>query len=222
MAELKTDFSKELAGLVDQPLIDALVDDVLSLAYLHNQELTAETITQLQALSFPFNLGIAPQEEQQPVWQSMQDALDRLDTQPATLDKLAAEYAAIYLTGAYQASPYESVWTDDEHLMCQRSMFELRELYRQAGFRVENWRMRPDDHLVFELYYLAHYLGKISDLASIGAIRDFLDQHLMLWYPEFVRTIAKRSDNDFYVSLNLLTCSWCDALQKRVRAIQIS
>lgn len=103
------------------------------------------------------------------------------------LHDLAAEYAAIYLTGAYQASPYESVWTDDEHLMCQASMFTLRKKYADAGSN-QDWQ----------------------------AIADFLDQHLLAWYPKFVTLIAQRSQNQFYVMLNLLTAAWAQSLRTAI------
>ena len=59
-----------------------------------------------------------------------------------TLDDLAADYAAIYLNNSLGASPYESVWLDDDHLACQRPMFELREIYAEAGFKAVDWRSR--------------------------------------------------------------------------------
>ena len=45
---------------------------------------------------------------------------------------------------------------DDEHLTCQRSMFELREIYAVAGLSGVDWRQRPDDHLVLQLIFIAH------------------------------------------------------------------
>ncbi|MGZ8219633.1 molecular chaperone TorD family protein [Methylomagnum sp.] len=69
----------------------------------------------------------------------------------AFLDDLAADFAAIYLTGAFGASPYESYWLSDDHLICQDAMFDMRTLYAGAGLKVPDWRMRPDDHLVFQL-----------------------------------------------------------------------
>ena len=55
---------------------------------------------------------------------SMRAAVAELDDDAATLDELAADFAAIYLNNAYGASPYESVWLHDEHLACQQPMFD--------------------------------------------------------------------------------------------------
>lgn len=212
MATSASNFLADPWPIFRNTLSKALVDDVLSLASLHNEELKQDVIKELKEVFFPFNLGMQPQGDQARIWSSMQDAVYALN-QSMPLDELAAEYAAIYLTGAYQASPYESVWTDDDHLMCQGSMFELRRIYRDAGFRVKNWRSRPDDHLVYELSYLAHCIENISDSESARATLNFLDQHLLLWYPKFVQVVSRRSSNDFYVALNLLTCSWCSTIR---------
>ena len=78
------------------------------------------------------------------------------------LDELAADYAAIYLNNRFGASPYESVWLSDEHLACDRSMFELREIYAAAGWQVSDWRSRFDDHLVLQLQYLRQVLASAA------------------------------------------------------------
>ena len=41
------------------------------------------------------------------------------DPDTACMDGLAADFAAIYLTAAYGASPSESYWLSDDHLVCQ-------------------------------------------------------------------------------------------------------
>jgi hypothetical protein len=85
----------------------------------------------------------------------MRTALASLPDSPdaALLDELAADFAAIYLTGAFGASPSESYWLSDDHLVCQDAMFDLRKLYAENGLAVPDWRKRPDDHLVFQLQF---------------------------------------------------------------------
>ena len=84
------------------------------------------------------------------------------------MDDLAADFAAIYLTGALGASPYESYWLSDDHLICQDAMFDMRTLYAEAGLKVPDWRMRPDDHLVFQLQFLARLLSRRRARTMIG------------------------------------------------------
>lgn len=208
-------------GPIEPELVQAIVDDALTLVALHDRELTSELIAALREATFPMNLGLLPMgAEQQDCWQQMRAAVQDLpDTiSSAQLDDLAAEYAAIYLTGAYQASPYESVWTDDEHLMCQASMFTLRKKYADAGLMVANWRSRPDDHFIFQLLFVAHLAQHAVSDQDWQAIADFLDQHLLSWYPKFVALIAQRSQNQFYVMLNLLTAAWAKSLRAVIAA----
>lgn len=202
---------------VPSDLAEAIVDDALTLAALHDRELTGQTIAMLREADFPHTLGLLPTDaEQTAVWDGMRDAIAEFpDPVPAALiDDLAAEYAAIYLTGAYQTSPYESVWTDDEHLMCQDSMFELRRIYAESHLMVENWRSRPDDHFIFQLLFIAHQVKSASSSQDWAAIGAFMDKHLLAWYPKFAAQIAVRSQNRFYVMLQLLTASWCQSLRR--------
>ncbi len=206
-------------GPMEPELSQAIVDDALTLVALHDRELTSELIAALHEAEFPMNLGLLPMNaEQRDCWQQMRDAIQSLPDpiSSAQLDDLAAEYAAIYLTGAYQASPYESVWTDDEHLMCQDSMFTLRKKYADAGLMVANWRSRPDDHFIFQLLFVAHLVQQATSNQDWKAIADFLDQHLLAWYPKFVTRIAQRSQNQFYVMLNLLTAAWAQSLRAAI------
>lgn len=193
-------------------ICQAIADDALSLVMLHDRELSAETLAMLVDCQFPANLGLLPRQESSLVaWSAMTELVAAMPTsiRQEDLDELAAEYAAIYLTGAYQASPYESVWTDDEHLMCQAAMNDLRAIYSQAGLAVENWRNRPDDHFVFQLLYIAHQLQNARDESDCKAVADFMDQHLLGWFDAFVELVGRRSRNPFYVRLLQLTAAWC-------------
>ena len=118
---------------------EAFADDAATLARLHDRELDTATIAALREVGFPGNLALLPQTaEAQDAWKTMGAALDYYipaSPAPADLDALAVEYAAIYLTGAYGASPTESVWLDQDHIACQQPMFDLREIYQAAGLR---------------------------------------------------------------------------------------
>ena len=194
-------------------LAQALAEDAAMLAALHDRELTAETIAALREVGFPANLGLLPQGEQaQQTWSRMDAALPS-ETDPATLDRLAADYAAIYLTGAYGASPCESVWLDDDHLACQAPMFALRELYAEAGLAAVDWRRRPDDHLVLQLLFIAHALRKAEGPDDLRRLAAMLDEHLLRWLPDFAGRVAARAETPFFAVLGRLTFVWCEQLR---------
>lgn len=188
-----------------------LADDVATLALLHDAELTPALFAGLSAIGFPDNLALAPRgEESENVWAVQRAAIADFSVVPEAdrFDALAADFAAIYLSHALGASPCESYWLSDDHLHCQSPMFDLRELYAAAGLVAENWRRRPDDHLVCQLQFLAHALRQVKTSGDWQAIAGFLDDHLLRWLPDFAGRVAARADTLFYASLARLTEAW--------------
>lgn len=202
-----------MSGVLSRELAEALAEDAEALAALHDRELTADTVAALREVGFPANLGLLPKGEQaQQAWRMMAAALP-CDADPATLDRLAVDYAAIYLTGAYGASPCESVWLDDDHLACQAPMFALRQLYAAAGLAAADWRKRPDDHLVLQLLYLAHALRRAEGPDDLRRLAAMLDEHLLRWLPDFAARVAERCELPFFAVLAGLTFLWCEQLR---------
>jgi TorA maturation chaperone TorD len=195
----------------------ALADDGETLARLHDRELDAATIAALREVGFPDNLALLPQDDAgRDAWAAMRAALACIPSPPTTadLDALAVEYAAIYLTGAYRASPAESVWLDQDHIACQQPMFELREVYKAAGLAAADWRKRPDDHLVLQLQYVAHMLHRAAGAEfAPAALAQTLDAHLLRWLPDFAARVASRAALPFHAALAHLTLAWCQALR---------
>lgn len=192
----------------------ALAEDAATLAVLHDRELTLPVAQELAAIGFPSNLALLPTgTEHSEAFALMRTAVSGLLHPEGLIDDLAADFAAIYLTGAYGASPCESVWLSDEHLICQDAMFELRDLYTACGFAVPDWRKRPDDHLVFQLQFLARRLAAARDDADLRALAAFLDEHLLRWLPDFAARVAARCEQQFYAALAILTNSWCQQLR---------
>jgi TorA maturation chaperone TorD len=212
--------------MIDKETALAWSDDAATLALLHGRELTPELLAALKDLDFPCNLGMVPRGEQcEQVFGVMREVVAILPGTPdkTFMDELAADYAAIYLTGAIEASPFESFWVSDEHLLCQEAMFELRALYAADGLRVPDWRMRPDDHLVFQLQFLARRLVRTNAQSVDGAasmtrdhwrsLAEYLDHHMLRWLPDFTRQVSQRCDTSFYAALALLSDAWCQQLR---------
>jgi putative dimethyl sulfoxide reductase chaperone len=197
----------------------ALSEDAATLALLQDRELTAQVLSELHLLDFPGNLALLPHgEAATAAYGLMSHVLTALPAQPdmRLLDELAADYAAIYLTGAFGASPCESFWVSDDHLVCQQAMFDVREVYAAAGLGVPDWRKRPDDHLVFQLQFLASRLGEVQTDGDWRALAGFLDFHLLRWLPDFAGRVATRCDTPFYAALVLLSDAWCQQLRDLV------
>lgn len=194
----------------------ALAEDAATLALLQDHELSEEVLSELKRIGFPDNLAQLPNNDaSQKVFHVMRETIAGLPASfdQTMLDELAADFAAIFLTGAHGASPYESYWLSEDHLLCQEAMFDIREIYGEQGLSVANWHQRPDDHLVYQLQFIAHLLEIAATDSDWRSLADFLDYHLLRWLPDFADRVALRSYTPFYAALALMTDAWCQQLR---------
>lgn len=199
-----------------QEAAQALAADADMLSFLHASELDAAVLESLRAVGFPANLALLPGDAMaREAWRALSAALREIPVQPdaAALDELAAEFAAIYLTGAYRLSPCESYWLDQDHLLYQGPMFELRQRYAEAGLRVKDWRKRPEDHVTHQLGFVARLLSAARSEEDWKQLASFLDQHLLRWIHDFARAVHARTGASFYAGLAVLTATWCARLR---------
>ena len=191
-----------------------LSDDLVLLGLLHGQELTAEVLDRLRREAPECWFALQPGGDD--VQHGIALVQEGFDTMPdpadaASLDDLAAEYAAIYLTFAYHAAPTESVWRDKDGLERQTPMFVVRECYARYGLEVADWRRRSDDHLVHELAYLATLLREGS-AAALADAATFLRDHLLVWFPAFAGRVSHRCHLPFYAGLQMVTVGYLRGL----------
>jgi TorA maturation chaperone TorD len=202
-------------------IIEGLADDAETLALIADREVSVEMLAGLREIGFPGNLALLPSDERSDeAWRVMADALAGLptDLDAAELDRLAADFAAIYLTAAYGASPCESAWTDEDHLVCQESMFQLRDIYQAAGLAAADWRRRADDHLVLQLAFIAHATRRAATTEDWRLLAKVMDEHLLRWLPDFCATVVRRCDTQFYAGLAMVTTAWCDGFRDLIAA----
>lgn len=198
-----------------------VAEDLLSFALLHHAEPSGELLESLRGDSGSLALGL---ELQSPAGREALNAMAAaLAGLPATLDQtvldqLAADYADIYLTHGYGASPHESVWLDEDHLMRQEPMFQVRAWYARHDLTAGDWRNRPDDHLALQLQFLAHLFTPERGDTLTEAAR-FMDEHLLRWLPQFARRVAERCRTLFFAALALLTDAYCEELRELLARI---
>jgi TorA maturation chaperone TorD len=200
-------------------------EELRALAWLHASERSPQVLAELYANGFPDTLTLVAPDD--PWLRGMAVALkaladprcdDRPEPVPASSeDDLAADFAAIYLTHALRASPNESVWRDEDHLMLQEPTFAVRAFYRRHGVQVADWRQRADDHLVNELEFIALLLeqGELKEAAR------FLKAHLLVWLPSFAERVSQRAATPFYATLAGLTLAACESCAARLPAVAV-
>lgn len=186
-------------------LADALSEDFGLLAALHDREPTAKALTALRATPaadwFGVRIDAAVTNALDAALATFPDPIDE-----TTLDGLAADYADIYLVSTYEAAPVESYWRDDENLVCQEAMFDVRSWQALYGLEAENWRERSDDHLVLQLLFLSHLTSFKTEIALRDAAR-FLDRHLLLWIGDFAARINQRAREPWFRALAVATAA---------------
>lgn len=199
----------------------AVAADLADLAALHDRELDAAALEQLRAAAASGLLRLRL------VNGRSREALNLLDEAlaelPAALDDTvidvhAADYADIYLTYGLRAAPNESVWLDEDNLAMQAPMFEVRELYRRHGLQAPDWRRRADDHLVHELQFLAHLMAPAAG-GTLEEAAAFLDEHLLLWTPDFAARVAQRCATPLYAGLATVTAAYLDELRELLERV---
>ncbi len=193
-----------------------VAEDLRMLSALHTREPDADLIQVLREEQFPQGLGLKLTSELgREACDVVADALKMLPNTPdqKALDELAADYASIYLNHRIQASAEESVWIHEENLTYQDSMFQVREWFTRYGMSVPDWRVRPDDHLVFELEFIGLLLSADVDRERLRETGRFMDEHLLRWLMDFSERVAARCDTPYFASIAMLTGVYCEELR---------
>ncbi len=196
-------------------LFTLMVDDINLLTSLHDKELDGGMLGLLRDNDFPYTLGFALQsKESSEALSLLKTGVDEIkgDDIDKALEELAVDYADIYLNHSLNASPFESVWLDEENLMMQDAMFDIRKHYDKFSLCVENWRVRSDDHFICQLQFVA-YLLSLKEYKHLQQLVDFMDKHLFRWFGKCTSRVAKRCSSAFYAGLAALTFSYIDELR---------
>lgn len=205
----------------DRMFLDLAAGDLVLLARLHERELTGDLLAELRKRPFAAQMALAPDDEEGRAAFAVLDAAlasEECDGSPAAMDRLAADFAAIYLNHTWSVSPCESVWVDPEGLVLQEAMFEIRRWYHHYGLAAANWRMMSDDHLVQQLRFIAHLLAHEIDHAPKDAAA-FADHHVLRWVEPFAARVAQRCQTQFYAGLALVTAVTLKRLRRLLVAV---
>lgn len=135
---------------------------------------------------------------------------------------LAAEYARIFLgMSRHPVAPYESVYTSPAGLMMQEARDAVVAFYRREGFSVDENMHLPEDHIAFELGFMAGLIrnaiaaldssdgAEAERLAAVQA--SFVADHLASWVPSLAGDVEDRASTGFYRGLAALTRDFIEA-----------
>lgn len=125
---------------------------------------------------------------------------------------LAAEFSALLLNmSPYPVMAYESVYTSPLRMLMQDSRDEVLAEYSSQGFAVSPELKLPEDHISFELEYMALLCEREADFqrscdaVGLAACRQaeerFLRDHLTVWVFDFCEDLQKKAKSKFYRGL---------------------
>lgn len=131
---------------------------------------------------------------------------------PDVETRLRVDYARVFLgAGVYEgatAVPFESVYTSEEGLMMQESRDQVVRMYREDGFDVEPSLQIPEDHLAFELEYVALLCDKTARTCGAGneveagrlleRQHGFIENHLLNWMGLLAERVESYAQEPFY------------------------
>ena len=146
------------------------------------------------------------------------------DWSPERMALLEDDYTRLFIgVGKTLAPPYESVYLSEEHILFERETLEVRKWYGEYGLQVPHLHVVPDDHIGYELFFLARLCDRAASLLDIGkqeaaaaVVSDsqrFVDAHPNRWVGLFVDRILEHSETDFYPAIGLLTRSVLEQLE---------
>jgi TorA maturation chaperone TorD len=138
------------------------------------------------------------------------------------LTELAVDYVRAFIgagnDGFSAAYPYESVYTSPKRLMMQDARDEVLVIYRAAGLsKKDSWK-EGEDHIALELEYEQILSERALDAYESGdeeacshilvQQRNFLEDHLLSWYPMMAHDLERFPKTDFYKGLGKLTSGY--------------
>lgn len=142
-----------------------------------------------------------------------------------TRQELAVDYARVFLgAGSYDrilAPPYESVFTSEERILMQDARDGAVSYYRRGGLDLPADNTTPEDHLGFELQFVAELAdranaaiaaddaGALVDAVDLG--RSFFVHHQANWLPAFCDAVDEFAQTDFYRAVATMTRGYVES-----------
>jgi putative dimethyl sulfoxide reductase chaperone len=132
------------------------------------------------------------------------------------IENLLVDYTRLFLGPSHiLAKPYGSVWLTGEKTLMQDSTSAVSELYREAGFDLDDTFRELPDHIAAELEFLylliyreneARLAEDAAGLEAVARARTrFLNEHLGQWVIPFTAAMGAGARSGFYRELAALT-----------------
>ena len=118
------------------------------------------------------------------------------------------------------AEPYESLYTNAAGTLMGPARTSVHREMAHNGIKVTDGIDLPDDHLTFELEYLAMLCERCQAALEVGdraearnglkAQRTFLETHVLAWFTRFYNLSNKLLETRFYRGVNKIARAFLD------------
>ena len=149
--------------------------------------------------------------------------------------QLACEYARIFLAAGVftkerqTAVPYESVFAGDERIMMGDARDDVVARFLEDGFQVNPDLHEPEDHLAFELEYLANMNERAGEWArarnrdqlhrNVVRQQEFIEGHLLSWIPLLHEASLDYAKLTFYPGMLLVAQGTLEQARDLLRGV---
>ncbi|MDR1713717.1 MAG: molecular chaperone TorD family protein [Coriobacteriales bacterium] len=147
-----------------------------------------------------------------------------------TRQKLATDYTMCFdgvsTVGELVAVPYASVFIGELAELYQKPRAEVFKLFREEGMSLKSGVNLPEDHISFELEFLAILSDRaataLADGDKAAAVRDlelsrdFINEHILTWYGLLAERAAQLLQTRFYRGLLKATQGYLDLDQETI------
>ncbi|MDR2196721.1 MAG: molecular chaperone TorD family protein [Coriobacteriales bacterium] len=116
--------------------------------------------------------------------------------------------------GEPEAPPWATWYFEKDPVIFGSKTLEVRQWYARYGLELERKYHEPDDHLGLMLQFLALLISRESEAQVAGEAqtakryqqeqRDFLEQNILPWLPNWQARVAEKAKISFYRGLALL------------------
>lgn len=135
---------------------------------------------------------------------------------PAREQEWIAEWERVFRGhGASVVSPYESVNTNEDELVCGESCDSMREWFRSCGVAFPGEGREPEDHVGLQINLLGLLLHASTDSAdALDATRRFFHEHPARWVRESIaEPLITESESPIYECVGVMLRATLDAVQ---------
>ncbi len=127
------------------------------------------------------------------------------------LEQLAIEFTRLFLGPGKHISPHESVQIGRDGILNDATTVRVSHFIEVAGYEFRADSKRYPDHICSEFEFMEAFISKQTEAIADGDLEEaetskmlqdeFLQQHLVLWIPQFCNEIEQSAKSPLYKTL---------------------